>query len=96
MFSLFLSLDENLIPENDHTFNNKLQFLKHVHYLSQRFIKQKQNAKMAIHNFIKFKNTGGYKKGKYFFFQLISFQKFLIFPIWVFLKKAQYFVGAFP
>ena len=40
------------------------------------------------------KATDSWKKKK-MFFSVISFQKFLIFPIWAFSENAQCFVGAF-
>ena len=49
--------------------------------------------KTGVHIFIKIKNTDGWKKIKKLF-SVISFQKFLIFPIWNFKKNAQCFVRA--
>ena len=49
--------------------------------------------KTGVHIFTKIRNTDGWKKKKNW--GVISFQKFLIFPIWAFPENAQSFVGAF-
>ena len=53
-----------------------------------------KNVKTRVHIFTKIKNADGWKKKKKFF-SVISFQKFLIFPICAFLENTQSFVGAF-
>ena len=53
-----------------------------------------KNVKTGVHTFTKIKITDGWKKKKKIF-PVISFQKFLIFPICVFSENAQSFVGAF-
>ena len=52
-----------------------------------------KNVKTGVHTFTKIKNTDGWKKEKKN--SVISFQKFLIFPICAFSENAQSFVGAF-
>ena len=47
-----------------------------------------------VNIFTKIKKYRRLEKEK-IYFSVISFQKFLIFPIWTFLENAQNFVGAF-
>ena len=53
----------------------------------------KKNEKTGVHIFTKIKNTDDWEKKKKN--SVISFQKFLIFPIWAFSENAQCFFGAF-
>ena len=55
----------------------------------------KDKIKTGAHIFTKIKNTDGSKKKKKIYFSVISFQGFLIFPIWAFSENVQCFVRAF-
>ena len=81
------------------TFNNKSPIIlkTYVHYLRLRFLDlwtENKNVKKGVHIFTKIKNTDGWKYEKKFFL-VVSFQKFLVFPICTFSENAQCFVGAF-
>ena len=71
-----------------------LQFLSHgsnVHYFRHRFINQKQNIKAGVHIFRKIKNKDHLKQKKKIF-SLNSFQKILIFQIYLrFFRKCSIF-----
>ena len=53
-----------------------------------------KNVKTGFFIFTKIKNTAGSKKKKKFF-SAISFQQFLIFPLWAFSENPQCAIGAF-
>ena len=67
----------------------------YFHYLRHRFInqKKKKNVKTGVHIFTKIKNTDGWRQKN--FFSVVSFWKFVIFPISAFSENAQCFVAAF-
>ena len=61
-------------------------------YVTNLSTKHKMLRRVNI--FTKIKKYRRLEKEK-IYFSVISFQKFLIFPIWTFLENAQNFVGAF-